>query len=100
VADLVAANVGARAWCAAVNAQVHSEIMQVPAQRLMEEREVLRPLPLLRAALRAAEQRRVDRRGTVRFGSARYLVPKTLVANVSRCSRVPARSSCCTLAPR
>src|SRR5579859_3714446 len=77
--DLLIANAAARAWCAEINAQVHSEIMTTPAERLVEEREVLRSLPLLRPALRAAERRRVDRRGTVRFGSARYLVPKTLV---------------------
>jgi hypothetical protein len=78
-ADLAVANTAARTWCAEVNGQVHSEIMAVPAERLAEERDVLRPLPLLRPALRPAERRRVDRRGTVRFGSARYLVPKTLV---------------------
>ena len=53
--------------------------MQVPAERLVEERELLRPLTLLRPALRGAERWRVDRRGTVRFGLARHLVPKTLV---------------------
>jgi transposase len=77
--DLVAANSAARSWCVEINGQVHSEIMAVPAERLVDEREVLRPLPLVRPPLRTAEQRRVDRRGTIRFGSARYLVPKTLV---------------------
>jgi transposase len=78
-ADLVTANAAARVWCAEINGQVHSEIMAVPAERLADERELLYPLPLLRPALRAAEKRRVDRRGTIRFGSGRYLVPKTLV---------------------
>jgi hypothetical protein len=77
--DLQAANAAARGWCAEVNAQVHSEIMAVPAERLLSERDVLRPLPSQRPPLRAAEQRRVDRRGSIRCGSGRYLVPKTLV---------------------
>jgi transposase len=74
------ANVAARAWCTEVNGQVHSEIAAVPAERLGSEREVLRPLPAThRPPLRAAEQRKVEKRGSIRFGSARYLVPKTLV---------------------
>jgi len=77
--DLAAANAAARAWCAEVNGQVHSEICAVPAERLVTEREVLRPLPSRRPPLRAGETRTVDKRGTIRFGSARYLVPKSLV---------------------
>ncbi len=77
--DLAAANAAARAWCAEVNAQTHSEICAVPAERLVTEREVLRPLPSRRPPLRAGETRTVDKRGSIRFGSARYLVPKSLV---------------------
>jgi transposase len=77
--DHGASNAVARAWCAEVNSQVHSEIAAVPAERLVSEREVLRPLPSLRPPLRAAERRTVDKRGSIRFGSARYLVPKALV---------------------
>ncbi len=77
--DLAAANAAARAWCAEVNGQVHSEICAVPAERLVTEREVLRPLPSRRPPLRAGETRTVDKRGSIRFGSARYLVPKSLV---------------------
>jgi hypothetical protein len=55
--DLKAANAAARAWCAEVNAAVHSETCAVPAERLLSERELLRPLPSLRPPLRAAEQR-------------------------------------------
>jgi len=77
--DLAAANAAARAWCAEVNGQVHSEICAVPAERLATEREVLRPLPSRRPPLRAGETRTVDKRGSIRFGSARYLVPKSLV---------------------
>ena len=43
VADLAAANAAAAAWCAEVNAAVHSEICAVPAQRLEQERELLGP---------------------------------------------------------
>src|SRR5213075_552643 len=50
-ADLAAANAAAAAWCAEVNGTVHSEICQVPAERLVIERELLAPLPSLRAAI-------------------------------------------------
>lgn len=79
--DLAAANDAARAWCDEVNNTVHSEIAVIPAQRLLTEREVLRPLPSLRPPLRRGEQRKVDRMATVRFGSARYSVPADLVGN-------------------
>ncbi len=77
--DLAAANAAARAWCDEVNSAVHSEIAAVPLERLTSEREVLRPLPSLRPALRRGVQRKVDRMATVRFGSARYSVPAGLV---------------------
>ena len=77
--SLAVANAAARAWCAQVNAKVHSEIAAVPADRLVEEVKVLRPLPSLRAAIRRGEARKVDRLATVRFGSARYSVPARLV---------------------
>jgi len=73
------ANDAAVAWCAQVNATVHSEIAAVPAERLEAERRVLRPLPSLRPPLRRGEVRKVDRLATVRFGSARYSVPARLV---------------------
>ena len=77
--DLGAANAAARAWCAEVNARVHSEIVAVPAERLAIERARLRPLPSLRPAVREGVVRKVDRLATVRFGSARYSVPHALV---------------------
>ena len=77
--DFGTANTAARDWCAEVNHQVHSEIAAIPAERLLREREVLRPLPAQRPPLRAGAQRKVEKRGSIRFGSARYLVPKTLV---------------------
>lgn len=77
--DLNTANAAARNWCAEINASIHSETYAVPIERLASEREILRPLPSLRPPLRTATQRTVDRRGSIRFGSARYLVPESLV---------------------
>ena len=73
------ANAAARAWCSEVNAQIHSHIAAVPDDRLVAERQVLRPLPSLRPALGGGEPRKVDKLCTVRSGSARYSVPKELV---------------------
>jgi transposase len=73
--DLVTANTAAAAWCAGVNAAVHAEICAVPAERLLIERELLAPLPSLRASLGRTLTRKVDRLSCVRFGSARYSVP-------------------------
>jgi len=75
------ANRAAVLWGLEVNGRVHSEIQAVPAERLEEERKVLRPLPSLRVMLRRAEQRKVDRLQTVRFGSARYSVPSRYVGH-------------------
>ena len=77
--DVTAANTAAVAWCDEVNAVVHSEIAAIPTDRLAQERNVLRPLPSLRAPLRRGVSRKVDRLSTVRFGSARYSVPAALV---------------------
>lgn len=77
--DLATANQAARAWCAEVNGQLHSELAAIPQERLLIERRVLRPLPMLRPPLRPGELRKVDRLGTIRFGSARYLVPQDFV---------------------
>jgi len=59
--DLAAANAAARAWCAEVNGAVHSEICAVPAERLVTERELLVPLPSMRAAASRSVTRKVDR---------------------------------------
>ncbi|WP_249714326.1 Mu transposase domain-containing protein [Rhizomonospora bruguierae] len=77
--DLAAANAAAVAWCAEVNARLHSEIQAIPDQRLAEEVRVLRALPSLRPAMRHGVSRKVDKLATVRIGSARYSVPHTLV---------------------
>jgi transposase len=77
--DLAVANAAAAAWCAEVNTAVHSEICAVPAERLMTERELLAPLPSLRASTGRHVTRKVDRLSCVRFGSARYSVPARLI---------------------
>jgi transposase len=77
--DFTAANAAAAAWCAEVNGAVHSEICAVPAERLVIERELLAPLPSLRASTGRRVLRKVDRLSCVRFGSARYSVPVRLI---------------------
>ena len=74
------ANRDATQWCVEVNGRTHSTIAAIPAERLAEERLLFRPLPSLRPPLRAGEQRRVDKLSTIRFGSARYSVPRELVS--------------------
>jgi transposase/phage tail protein X len=77
--DLAAANAAAAAWCAEVNGVTHSEICAVPAERLVIERELLAPLPSLRASTGRQVLRKVDRLSCIRFGSARYSVPVQLI---------------------
>jgi hypothetical protein len=77
--DLAAANEKAVAWCAEVNGVVHSEICTVPAGQLVIERELLAPLPSLRASIGRQVMRKVDRLSCVRFASARYSVPVRLI---------------------
>jgi transposase len=78
--SISAANTAAAAWCAEVNAAVHSEICAIPDQRLEVERELLAPLPSLRPEIGAASvTRKVDRLSCVRYGSARYSVPTRLI---------------------
>jgi transposase len=82
--DLAAANAAAAAWCGEVNGAVHSEICAVPAERLLTERELLGPLPSLRASIGKLTSRKVDRLSCVRFGSARYSVPVRLIGTEVR----------------
>jgi hypothetical protein len=77
--SVVEANAAATAWCAEVNGRLHSEIAAVPMARLATEGSVLRPLPTLRVSPPSGVFRKVDRLGTVRYGSARYSVPVELV---------------------
>jgi hypothetical protein len=75
-----AANTAAKAWCAEVNAAVHSEICAVPDERLVIERELLQPLPSLRLQIGAPSVlRKVDRLSCIRYASARYSVPTRLI---------------------
>jgi transposase len=82
--DLTSANAAAAVWCAEVNAAVHSEICAVPAERLVIERELLAPVPSLRASIGRQVTRKVDRLSCVRFGSARYSVPVRLIGHTVR----------------
>jgi transposase len=82
--DLVAANTAAAAWCAGVNAAVHAEVCAVPAERLRVERELLAPLPSLRASIGRTMTRKVDRLSCVRFSSARYSVPVRFIGEQVR----------------
>jgi len=82
--DFAAANAAARQWCAEVNGVMHSEICAVPAERLVTERELLAPLPSLRAGIGKFVTRKVDRLSCVRFGSARYSVPVRLIGTQVR----------------
>jgi transposase len=78
--DLRAVNAAATAWCAEVNATMHSEICAIPDERLLVEREVLQPLPSLRLQIGAPSVlRKVDRLSCVRYASARYSVPTRLI---------------------
>jgi transposase len=80
VSDMSAANVAADDWCAEVNAAVHSEICAVPAERLERERELLSLLPSLRPDIGPKPTtRKVDKLSCIRFASARYSVPHTLI---------------------
>jgi hypothetical protein len=78
--DLGAANAAAATWCEEVNAGVHSEICAVPTERLGTERSLLGMLPSLRPSIGKLVCRKVDRLSCVRFGSARYSVPVSLIA--------------------
>ncbi len=77
--DLSTANEAARSWCAEVNSVVHSQTCAVPVEQLTVERELLGPLPSLRASIGKTVTRKVDRLSCVRFGSARYSVPTRLI---------------------
>ena len=79
VTDLAGANVSAKGWCDEVNGAAHSEICAVPAERLEAERQLLTPLPSLRPTIGKVTTRKVDKLSCVRFGSARYSVPISLV---------------------
>jgi hypothetical protein len=76
VSDLDSANAKGKLWCEEVNSVVHSEICAIPAERLVTEAELFSELPSLRATIGKVVTRKVDKLSCVRFGSARYSVPK------------------------
>jgi transposase len=79
-AGLAGANLAAAAWCTEVNAAVHSQIVAIPADRLVVEAPLLGVLPSLRATIGPAPVvRKVDKLSCVRFASARYSVPTTWI---------------------
>src|SRR5450631_2273281 len=80
VLDPDKSNEAAKAWCAEVNAAVHSQIAAVPAERLAQERLLLSGLPSLQLRIGPAPVlRKVDKLSCVRIGSARYSVPMALI---------------------
>jgi transposase len=79
VSDLALDNVKGLAWCNEINTVVHSEICAVPFERFAKERELMSPLPSLRAQIGKRVTRKVDRLSCVRFGSARYSVPNSCI---------------------
>jgi transposase len=79
VGDLRAANAEAARWCEEVNATEHSEICALPGLRLGTERPLLHPLPSLRPQIGTVTTRKVDKLSCVRFGSARYSAPTSLI---------------------
>ena len=68
------------------------EICAVPAERLLVERELLAPLPSLRAGIGRSVTRKVDRLACVRFGSARYSVPVRFIGAQVRLHVEPDRT--------
>ncbi|MDA8398006.1 MAG: hypothetical protein M0Z29_09205 [Actinomycetota bacterium] len=60
---------------AEVNATLHSEIQEMPLERLVRESELLFGLPAMGIEIAKREWRKVERLRCVRFGSARYSVP-------------------------
>ena len=80
VDDLAVLNDVCRDWCAEVNTRLHTETFAVPNVRLVEERALLRELPMLRPRIGRSELRKVDKLSTIRVASARYSVPHRLVA--------------------
>ena len=78
-ATIAEANTAAAAWCAELNARLHADTRAVPDERLVTERTLLGSLPSVRPALGAVETRTVDHLRTVRFRSARYSVPGSVI---------------------
>ena len=86
--NIALGNRQAKLWEIEVNARLHSETQAVPAERLEQERQLMRPLPSLRPALCRGELRKVNKTQTIRFGSARYSLPTEWVGKVVEVSVV------------
>jgi transposase len=80
--NIAEGNRQAKLWGIEVNGRRHSETQAVPAERLEQERQLMRPLPSLRPALCRGELRKVNKTQTIRFGSARYSLPTEWVNRV------------------
>jgi transposase len=61
------------------NAREHRETRRVPNDAVKDERLRLHPVPIEPHTLAFGQTRTVDRDATIRYGSARYSVPHTLV---------------------
>jgi transposase len=66
-------------FCETVNARIHRETHEAPADRLASERARLHPIPAEAHTVAFGVTRLVDDDSTLRFGSARYSVPHHLV---------------------
>jgi hypothetical protein len=88
--DLAVWNRAAARWCTERNRVEHSEICAVPADRLVVEAGLLRPLPGARPRIGRAEIRKVDKLATIRVASARYSVPSAQ-RDRGHCQRAVAR---------
>lgn len=75
-ADLAGAS---RASMDRFNSRDHRETRRVPNDALKDERQRLHPVPDEPHTLAFGHTRTVDRDATIRYGSARYSVPHTLV---------------------
>lgn len=77
---LAGLNARAQAWCGEVNGRRHSEIHEIPTERLISEQKLLGELPSLRLEVGPKPTtRKVDKLSCIRFGSARYSVPNRLI---------------------
>lgn len=83
--DVHEANQAGAQWCTEINNRRHTDTCLVPAEQLDVEREVLGPLPSLRAEVGPPPvTRKVDKLSCIRYASARYSVPQRWVGTTVR----------------
>lgn len=83
--DVHDANQAALRWCAEINTRIHADTCTIPAEQLLIERDVLAPLPSLRAQVGPPPvTRKVSKLSCVRYASVRYSVPVGLVGATVR----------------